>query len=299
MDATSRSSDDRVEADRGTRALYARHVVRRDRVDKPWSQAVSRAVAPTNRDVEFIERAVAPLLGGVATFHPVADPNTPRSRRRRPRVAGAVLARRPLQTRELYLYHSGRAPPARTFSLPEDVLRLVFDALACVTSVEKASAHIRPPAEGWLHDEALFTRMLRSVWLEQFSLFSTVRNSTRLASSRSNSFPHRISAIDVIKATVPLARVSKSWRDALRGAVQLRRGLLDQYRRDLSEKRRNIPELQRIYHSQWPISSDSSHSSEDYDFEDEEREEFLEEYRNSRFPDDLEDRDPGDSGEDY
>jgi len=263
MDATSRSSDDRAEADRGTRALYARHVVRRDRVDKPWSQAVSRAVAPTNRDVEFIERAVAPLLGGVATF---------------PRVAGAVLARRPLQTRELYLYHSGRAPPARTFSLPEDVLRLVFDALACVTSVEKASAHIRPPAEGWLHDEALFTRMLRSVWLEQFSL---------------------ISAIDVIKATVPLARVSKSWRDALRGAVQLRRGLLDQYRRDLSEKRRNIPELQRIYHSQWPISSDSSHSSEDYDFEDEEREEFLEEYRNSRFPDDLEDRDPGDSGEDY
>ena len=284
MDATSRSSDDRAEADRGTRALYARHVVRRDRVDKPWSQAVSRAVAPTNRDVEFIERAVAPLLGGVATF---------------PRVAGAVLARRPLQTRELYLYHSGRAPPARTFSLPEDVLRLVFDALACVTSVEKASAHIRPPAEGWLHDEALFTRMLRSVWLEQFSLFSTVRNSTRLASSRSNSFPHRISAIDVIKATVPLARVSKSWRDALRGAVQLRRGLLDQYRRDLSEKRRNIPELQRIYHSQWPISSDSSHSSEDYDFEDEEREELLEEYRNSRFPDDLEDRDPGDSGEDY
>jgi len=252
MDA--RSSDDRAEdddrgtRDRGTRALYARHVVRRGRVDLPWSPD---------------ERAVAPLLGGVATF---------------PRLAGEALARRALKTRELYLYHSGRAPPARTFSLPEDVLRLVFDALACVTSVEKASAHIRPPAEGWLHDEALFTRMLRSVWLEQFSL---------------------ISAIDVIKATVPLARVSKSWRDALRGAVQLRRGLLDQYRRDLSEKRRNIPELQRIYHSQWPISSDSSHSSEDYDFEDEEREELLEEYRNSRFPDDLEDRDPGDSGEDY
>mmetsp|Transcript_22592 Transcript_22592/g.70821 ORF Transcript_22592/g.70821 Transcript_22592/m.70821 type:complete len:259 (-) Transcript_22592:282-1058(-) len=258
MDATSRSSDDRAEADRGTRALYARHVVRRDRVDKPWSQAVSRAVAPTNRDVEFIERAVAPLLGGVATF---------------PRVAGAVLARRPLQTRELYLYHSGRAPPARTFSLPEDVLRLVFDALARV-SVEKAG----PEPDGWDRDEALFTAVLRSVWVEKFSLMS---------------------AIDVVKATVPLARVSKSWRDALRGAVQLRRGLLDQYRRDLSEKRRNIPELQRIYHSQWPISSDSSHSSEDYDFEDEEREELLEEYRNSRFPDDLEDRDPGDSGEDY
>ena len=151
MDA--RSSDDRAEdddrgtRDRGTRALYARHVVRRGRVDLPWSPD---------------ERAVAPLLGGVATF---------------PRLAGEALARRALKTRELYLYHSGRATARTSFSLPDDALRLVFDALARV-SVEKAG----PEPDGWDRDEALFTAVLRSVWVEKFSLSSTVSDSIRLAS---------------------------------------------------------------------------------------------------------------------
>jgi len=254
MDA--RSSDDRAEdddrgtRDRGTRALYARHVVRRGRVDLPWSPD---------------ERAVAPLLGGVATF---------------PRLAGEALARRALKTRELYLYHSGRATARTSFSLPDDALRLVFDALARV-SVEKAG----PEPDGWDRDEALFTAVLRSVWVEKFSLMS---------------------AIDVVKATVPLARVSKSWRDALREAVQLRHELFDQYKRELSERGGIIFELQHLYHSQWPISSDSSDSSEFFDPEEDPEEAEREAYRNRVFDPERDDpetfrgryHDPDDSDDD-
>ena len=156
--------------------------------------------------------ARAPLLGGHFTALP---------------FCGFALARHRPEEREQCLYHSGRAPLAR-FALPDEILLTVFDALV-------PAATWRPekpvPDAFWWNDHKLLDRVLRSCWIESFAWSS---------------------AIDAVVATRPLAEVSKSWRDALRKTMKLRRELLGQYKRERIRSGSTIYELQNLFHSNFP-----------------------------------------------
>eukprot|EP00629_Pelagomonadales_sp_RCC1024_P012387 CAMPEP_0119283662 /NCGR_PEP_ID=MMETSP1329-20130426/28903_1 /TAXON_ID=114041 /ORGANISM="Genus nov. species nov., Strain RCC1024" /LENGTH=195 /DNA_ID=CAMNT_0007284337 /DNA_START=164 /DNA_END=748 /DNA_ORIENTATION=- len=160
--------------------------------------------------------ALAPLLGRVVEVGPCREPAET--------VVGAALAGMPPVIRETYLYHSGRAPlPAGVFALPDEVLRCVFDALAPVARVEELQI-----PEGWLVDRNVFEGVLRSQWMRSFALSS---------------------AIDGVAAVRPLSEVSRSWRDALREPMQVRRALLGEYQSEKTKSGRAIGDLQMLYHS--------------------------------------------------
>jgi len=143
LDANSQQSRAALSSDMrpaDLRSRYARHVVTRPRQDITWSP---------------FSLARAPLLGPIDEDGAEYVPT------------GAALALQPATFRALHLYHSGRAPPLAPVTLPDEILRSVFDALVPVATWRPVKE--KEPGNKWWLDHKLLTKVIQSCWIEMFA----------------------------------------------------------------------------------------------------------------------------------
>jgi len=72
-----------------------------------------------------------------------------------------------------------------------------------------------------------------------------------------------------VAAVRPLSEVSRSWRDALREPMQVRRALLGEYKGQKAKSSETIRDLQMLYHSlvfPGDAEPDSDAAAEDADY---------------------------------